>query len=360
MPPRTDNSNQTLIFRSIPQGLPIPGKDLVVEDRPIPTEDGGVLVRINLASLDPHIRGQLRDPSISTYEPALPVGEPISSSVVGTVLKSQSARLPVGETVWIMRAPLAEYVAIPTSHVENDRMVVPIGGLVQKLGIDPGHWLGILGIPGLTGFAGLYEYGRPRSGETVYISSAAGTVGLVVAFCCKRDGLRVIGSVGSQEKVDFLRMTGLFDNVFNYRDNSESCTAALRRLAPQGIDIYFANVGGLQLQAAVDRMNVHGRVVLCNAIDEYHHSAKSLTWLWQPVIYKRLTFSGFLVTDLARKYFPSFQERMIEAVQHDALADMAPIHVVAGIENAAQAFVDLFQSRKIMGKLLVRLPTDSS
>ncbi|EQB52834.1 zinc-binding dehydrogenase [Colletotrichum gloeosporioides Cg-14] len=364
-------SNPTLIFSSVPSGrFPQSGKDLVVKNLPLPDGEG-VLVRIQLASLDPFLRSQLRDPSSAwTYTPALPVGEPLCTSAVGTVVRSDAVHdLPIGETVWLARVPLAQYVILEVSIAANRRLVVPIGGRVKGYSLDAGHWLGVLGVPGLTGFAGLYECGRPKPGETIFVSSAAGTVGLTVAYFSKRDGLRVVGSAGSIDKVDWLRQTGLFDDafVFDRQDSHVTGESMLRRAAPEGLDIHFASVGGSQLRAAAACMKVHGRIVVCDAIDEYGNiggaddepgcdTAPVSLWLWQPVVYKRLTISGFLITDLAGKYMATFQQQMHEGIEKDGgLPRIAPLHVVRGLEKAAEAFGDLFRCGKVMGKLLVQL-----
>ncbi|EFQ25770.1 zinc-binding dehydrogenase [Colletotrichum graminicola] len=363
-------SNPSLIFASVPSDrLPVPGKDLLVEGRSLPAGEG-VLVRIELASLDPYLLSQLRDPSSAwTYQPTLPVGEPLSTSAVGTVERSDAPGLPAGEMVWLAMTPLARYAFLTVSVAANRRLVVPIGQLVRDLGIDVGHWLGVLGVPGLTGFAGLYECGKPRAGETIFISSAAGTVGLTVAYFSKRDGLRVVGSAGTTEKVDLLWRTGLFDEAFvvGRRDSHETVEASLRRTAPEGVDIYFASVGGSQMRAAATCMKVHGRIVVCDAVDEYggvsstesteksSNSWPHAPWLWQPVAYRRLTIRGFIITDLVTKYMASFQEQMYEGIKKDGgLPRIAPLYVVRGLEKAAEAFENLFRSGKVMGKLLVQ------
>ncbi|CAI0655262.1 unnamed protein product, partial [Colletotrichum noveboracense] len=222
--------------------------------------------------------------------------------------------------------------------------------------------------PGLTGFAGLYECGQPKPGETIFVSSAAGTVGLTVAYFSKRDGLRVVGSAGSIDKADWLRQTGLFDDVFvfNRQDSHETGESLLRGAAPEGLDIHFASIGVAQLRAAASCMKVRGRIVVCDAIDEYGNigaddkpgcaTAPNARWLWQLIVYKRLTISGFLVTDLAGKYTASFQQQMHEDIERDGgLPRIAPLHVVRGLDKAAEAFGDLFRCGKVMGKLLVQL-----
>ncbi|KAK1570032.1 zinc-binding dehydrogenase [Colletotrichum navitas] len=361
-------SNPSLVFNSVPAGgLPLPGKHLVVKDMPLPAGEG-VLVRIDLASLDPFLLSQLRDPSSAwTYQPALPVGEALNTSAVGTVVRSEVPDLPLGEVVWLARTPLAQYAFLDSAAAANQRLVVPIGRVVREMSIDKGHWLGVLGVPGLTGFAGLYECGQPKAGETIYISSAAGTVGLTVAYFSKRERLYTIGSTRSAEKVNWLRGTGLFDEAFVF-DSCEAGEAALRRAAPRGIDIHFASVGGAQMRAAEACMKVQGRIVVCDAIDEYSvgidtaelgvsggDGLDSRSWLWQPVVYKRLTIRGFLINDLAAKYTASFQKQMYEDIKKDGgLPRIARLEVVCGLENAAGSFGNLFCSGKIIGKLLIQ------
>ncbi|KAK1959707.1 zinc-binding dehydrogenase [Colletotrichum sublineola] len=363
-------SNPSLVFNSVPSGsLPLPGKHLVVKDLPLPAREG-VLVRIDLASLDPFLLSQLRDPSSTwTYQPALPIGEALSTSAVGTVVRSDISNLPPGEVVWLARTPLAVYSFFDAEVAVNPRLVVPIGRIVQETGIHKGHWLGVLGVPGLTGFAGLYECGQPKAGETIFISSAAGTVGMTVAYFSKREGLRTVGSAGSAEKVDRLRGTGLFDEafVFDRLDSGEAGEKELRRAAPEGIDIHFANVGGVQMRAAAACMKVQGRIIVCDALNEYGGGVNTEEpgksggggldpgWLWQPVVYKRLTIRGFLITDLAPKYYESFQKQMYEGIKKDGgLPRIAPLEVVHGLDKAAEAFGNLFRNGKVMGKLLVQ------
>ncbi|KAK2005190.1 hypothetical protein LZ32DRAFT_286214, partial [Colletotrichum eremochloae] len=163
--------------------------------------------------------------------------------------------------------------------------------------------------------------------------------------------------------------TGLFDEafVFNRLDSCETGEAALRRAAPEGIDIHFANVGGVQLRAAAACMKVQGRIVVCDALNEYGGGVNTdepgksggggldSAWLWQPVVYKRLTIRGFLIPDLAARYHASFQKQMYEGIKEDGgLPRIAPLEVVHGLDKAAEAFVNLFRSGKVTGKLLVQ------
>jgi len=256
-------TNKTLIFKSVPSGLPVAGKDLVVEDRPFdkdaPPPAGGLTVEILSASFDPYQRGRMRAAGSKSYSAAYPLNSPINNSVVARVLKSDTDAYAPGDLV-VAFLPIAEYAAIKKEELGAIQRKVE-----NKKGLkDFGLWLGPLGMPGLTGWSSLYEIGKPKKGETIFISSAAGAVGQVVGQIAKREGLRVIGSVGDDEKLEFITKELGFDGGFNYK--KEKPADALARLVPEGIDIYYENVGGEQLEAALDQMNDHGRIVACGMV----------------------------------------------------------------------------------------------
>jgi len=168
------------------------------------------------------------------------------------------------------RFPIAEFAALSKGEV---------AGGVRKInnpyGLGLGLFLGPLGMPGLTGWSSLYEIGKPKKGETIFISSAAGAVGQVVGQVAKREGLRVIGSVGSDEKLEFIVKELGFDGGFNYR--KEKTSDALKRLAPEGLDIYYENVGGEQLADALDAMKDFGRIVACGMVSFLKHPGRGET-----------------------------------------------------------------------------------
>ncbi|RYP40130.1 hypothetical protein DL767_001845 [Monosporascus sp. MG133] len=193
--------NKTLIFKAIPTGLPEPGKHLAVEDRGFDADAappaGGLTVEILYASFDPYLRGKMRDPSVKSYSPAFALGGPVTNSAVARVLRSDSADHGEGDLVTAY-LPIAEYAVVPREAVSGVRRIENPGGL------DLGTFLGPLGMPGLTAYAGLQRIGRPQKGETIFVSSAAGAVGQVVGQVAKLQGLRVVGSVGSDAKLDFI------------------------------------------------------------------------------------------------------------------------------------------------------------
>lgn len=288
------HSNPAIIYKQLPKGMPVAGQDLTVEDVPIPSEagKGGLLVQVLYNSLDPYLRGMLRDPSIKSYFPAFETNSPIKAGVLAKVLKSDNEKFSEGDIVRGL-APVQKIVSLSAEETQQ----------IQKLDADPNdtsfdfrHWLGALGMPGLTAYSSFYEIGRPKRGETIFISSAAGAVGQIVGQLAKHEGLTVIGSVGSDDKVKFVTEELKFDAAFNYK--KETPHDALKRLAPNGIDIYYENVGAEHLDAALQNMNTFGRIAACgmiaeysveNAEDRYGHKNLML------IVGKQLKIEGFLV-----------------------------------------------------------------
>lgn len=252
--------NKTFIFKKVPQGEPVPGQDLVIEDRPIDLDavpEGGLVVKVLISSLDPYLRGRMRDASSKSYSPAIPLDTAVPNSSVVKVVKSAAAQFQEGDLAVAM-VPIAEY-----AHISGE-FVAKVTKIQNPHNLEPGLFVGQLGMPGLTGWSSLYEIGKPKKGETIFISSAAGAVGQVVGQIAKHEGLRVIGSVGSDEKAEFITKELGFDAATNYK--KESPADALKRLAPEGIDIYYENVGGETLEAAIGAMNERGRIVACGMV----------------------------------------------------------------------------------------------
>jgi NADPH-dependent curcumin reductase CurA len=255
--------NRTLIFKKIPSHLPVPGEDLVVEDlgfdpsaAPSP---GGLTLEVLYASFDPYQRGRMRAANVKSYSPAYELGKPIASGAIGRVLKSDADAYKPGDLV-VGLLPTGEYVTLSKDRLAAIQAKVHNPHGLKELGL----FLGPLGMPGLTGWSSLHEIGQPKKGETIFISSAAGAVGQVVGQIAKREGLKVIGSVGSDDKLEFITKELGFDGGFNYK--KEKTADALKRLAPEGLDIYYENVGGEQLEAALDAMKDFGRIVACGMV----------------------------------------------------------------------------------------------
>jgi len=248
--------NKGLIFKNVPQGWPKEGEDLAIEVREFdlnaPPPKGGLTLQNCYISFDPYQRGRMRDPSTKSYSPPFELGKPITNRAISKVLKSDSPKFKEGDVIVLPGISTEEYTVLeegPTSRAEK---------LENPYKLDPKVFLGPLGMPGLTAWSSFYEIGQPKKGETIFVSAASGAVGQIVGQLAKHEGLTVIGSVGDDRKLDFILKDLKFDAAFNYK--KEKPAEALARLAPQGIDIYYENVGGEHLEAAMDAMNPFGRI----------------------------------------------------------------------------------------------------
>ena len=248
-------TTRQIVLASRPQGEPT-AENFRLEDAPLPDlQDGQVLVRTSLMSVDPYMRGRMND--VKSYVPPFQVDQPLTGHAVGTVIASRSDDLPVGTEVTHFNG-WREHTVLDADDVTR----------VDTEQVGQAPYLGVLGMPGLTAYAGLFHVGEFAEGDTVFVSGAAGAVGSLVGQMAKLAGAgRVVGSAGSPEKLERLRQLG-FDAVINYKNGDLG--GQLREAAPDGIDLYFDNVGGDHLEAALSRMNTHGRVVMCGAISQYN------------------------------------------------------------------------------------------
>jgi NADPH-dependent curcumin reductase CurA len=257
-------ANKSFIYKKIPDVYLVPGEHLVVEDRPIDLENaslqGGISLKVLFASFDPYIRDRTRDPKVDDFIPHLEVDTPIESTIIGQVLRSESAKYQSGDLVRVLVGQHAEYTIIPDAKL----IETGVEKITNPYGLDLAYYLGVLGMPGCTAFQGLYEIGRPREGETIFVSAAAGAVGQLVGQLAKLEGLKVIGSAGSPAKIKFITEELGFDGAFNYK--TEDPNEALKRLAPGGIDLFWDGVGGPQLDAALTAMKPGGRIIACGTV----------------------------------------------------------------------------------------------
>ena len=347
----TKQKNLALVFKKIPTAFPVPGEHLVVEDigfdPSLPAPHGGVVVENLYASFEPYMRGLLRAPETKSYFDAYPLGQPIQSRGLGRVLKSGDEAFREGDII-VATMPIQQYSSIPHQPGRSQRADPTTGrGDIRDL-------LGALGIPGRTAYTSLYEIGKPKKGETILVSAAAGAVGQLVGLLAKHEGLTVIGSVGSDEKLNFILEHCGYDSGFNYK--KEKVADALARLAPQGLNIYYENVGGEQLEAALDRMNNFGRIVVSGMISQYNlppeekYGIKNLF----NVVSKRLTFRGFIVSDpdFAVKEKAEFPEKIGHWLK-DGTFD-AQLHETLGIEKSAEGFLGMLKGDNF-GKAILKI-----
>jgi len=343
--------NKSLIFKKIPTGLPVPGEHLTIEDRPIDLSaappSGGLLVEVQYSSMDPYLRGKMRDPKIKSYSPGFELDQPIYSGGIGKVLASSNEGFAKDDIIVGLLA-VAEYAVV------QDVKATGIRKVQNPHNFPLSYFIGALGMPGLTAWSGLHKIGQPKKGETLFVSSAAGAVGQVVGQIAKREGLTVIGSVGSDEKLDFIINELGFDGGFNYK--KESPHDALPRLAPNGIDIYFENVGGEHLEAALVNMNVGGRIPTCGMISGYNTPRDQQEGVKQlfHIIAKQITMQGFLVgnPEFGPAYAREHQEKFGQWLKEGSVK--AKEYVTEGIDHAAEGFVGMLQGKNF-GKAVVKI-----
>ncbi|CEO59109.1 Putative Oxidoreductase [Penicillium brasilianum] len=341
-------ANKALVFKEIPQGYPVPGQHLAVEaatyDANVAAPADGVVIQSLYTSFDPYMRGRMRPAEVKSYAPAFDLNKPIESASIAKVIRSNTDAYKEGDLV-IGHVPVQEYVSLDAQNL------VRIRKLENPLGIeDIRVFLGALGMPGLTAYSSLYAIGKPKKGETIFVSAASGAVGQIVGQLAKHEGLRVIGSVGSDEKLDFILNELGFDGGFNYKN--EKPADALARLAPEGIDIYYENVGGEHLEAALDALKNFGRVVVCGLISQYNSAPYPIKNIHN-VLVKRITMRGFIVgdADMGPIYTKEHQERVQKWIKDGSFKVL--IHETEGIDNAAEGLVGIFHGKN-KGKAVLK------
>ena len=294
-------------------------------------------------SVDPYMRGRMFERK--SYAPPFQLGEPLDGGCVGQVVQSESTEFRVGDYVLGMSGWREYFVSDGSGLTRIDPNLAPIQA-----------YLGVVGMPGMTAYIGLLDFGQPQEGNTVFVSAASGAVGSIVCQIAKIKGCRVVGSAGSDEKVAWLLNEAGIDAAFNYKKLID-LQVALGRHCPSGIDVYFENVGGAHLEAALTHMNSFGRVVLCGMISQYNVTEP------QPgpsnlvvAVSRRLTLKGFIVSDHFDR-LPQFYADVGKWIAEGRITWKETI--VDGIENAPNAFIGLFRGENF-GKMLVKIGPDST
>jgi len=338
-----DQKNHEIRLKSRPDGMPTPANFELVET-PVPTAGAGqVLVRNSYMSVDPYMRGRMVDRV--SYSPPFQIGETLTGGAVGQVVASNNPGFKAGDFVSNFSGWREWFVSSGGDLQKVDPSIVPIQ-----------TYLGTFGMPGLTAYAGLLRVGELKEGERVFVSAASGAVGAVVCQIAKNKGCYVVGSAGSDAKCDWLVKEARVDRAINYKTCGD-LDSAVRAAFPQGIDVYFENVGGAHLVAALSNMRPNGRIPVCGMIEQYN--ATSLP----PgpgniiaVIPLRLTIKGFIVSDYG-DMMPDFMRDMGAWAKAGKLKWAETI--VDGIGNAPKAFIGLFKGDN-MGKMLVRVGPDKA
>lgn len=334
------STTRQIILKSRPDGWVSP-ENFEMRDAPVPAlGKGDVRVRAIYMSLDPYMRGRMD--AAKSYAASFQVGAPLTARVVGEVVDSENATFEPGAMV-IGMLDWADFSV--ASGGAGLRRVDP------ELAPLP-HYLGALGMPGMTAWVGLREIGRPRPGETLFVSAASGAVGQIAAQMGKVFGCRVVGSAGSDDKVAFLSDELKLDAAFNYKKEPD-LAAALAKHCPDGIDVYFDNVGGPMLAAALEQANPFARFVQCGSISQYNavgdarYGVRNLTHLTR----KRIRMQGFIVSDHA-DLLGAFLTEMADWLTQGVV--VYKVDITDGLENAPQAFIGMLRGENF-GKRVVQI-----
>ena len=330
--------NRQIILVTRPEGLPKAADFRLIESEMRAPDEGQFLVRTEFLSVDPYMRGRIGDQE--SYAEPVALGDVMVGGTVGTVLESRHPDYHAGDVVvgyWGWQ----EYTISDGHDIQRfDTSLAPMSTA-----------LGVLGMPGMTAYFGLLDIGQPEPGETVFVSGAAGAVGSMVGQIAKIKGCIVAGSAGSQAKVQHLLTDLGFDAAFSYKDVTDY-TTWLREMCPQGIDVYYDNVGGPLTDAVFTHINQRARIVVCGQIDQYNATrpARGPRLLWHLIV-KRARAEGFLVFDFAHRYREA-QEQIAQWLGAGKVQYQETI--VDGLENAPGAFIGLFRGENL-GKQLVRV-----
>jgi NADPH-dependent curcumin reductase CurA len=329
--------NKEIRFASRPAGVPTVDNFKIVDADTPPLNDGEVLVRTLYISVDPYLRGRMREGR--SYVPPFQIGEVIRSGVVGEVIESRAPEFAPGDIVTGMLG-WRVYNAATTPEL---RKVDPRVASITTA-------LGVLGMPGLTAYFGLLDIGQPKEGETVVVSGAAGAVGTAVCQIAKIKGCRAVGIAGSDEKNQYLTAELGADAAVNYKNPEMSQT--LKQACPKGIDVYFDNVGGEISDAVMPLLNHGARIVLCGQISLYNLDKPDVGPRPQPfLLVNSALMKGFIITD----YSARFAEGVMNLAQWLIAGKLKYAEtVVEGFENTPQAFIGLFSGDNL-GKQLVKV-----
>jgi NADPH-dependent curcumin reductase CurA len=333
-------TNRAWHLKSRPQGMPTMDNFELkpLGDRPL--GEGEVRVRNGWLSVDPYMRGRMND--TKSYVPPFRIGKPLDGGAVGEVVASGSPDFEVGDTV-LHGLGWREYALVGDKHAAKvDPKLAPLGA-----------YLGVLGMPGLTAYAGLLQVGEFKEGDVVFVSGAAGAVGSIVGQVARlRGASKVIGSAGSADKVKHLVEDLGYDAAFNYKDEGP-VVKHLAELAPEGIDVYFDNVGGEHLEAAIAVLKPFGHVVMCGAISQYNETdATPAPRNLAAVIGKRLTLRGMLASDHGGLR-DQFVAEVGGWIAEDRLRYSETV-IEGGVRNAPAAFLGMLRGDNT-GKMLVKL-----
>ncbi len=337
---------KAIFLKTFPQGMPAPGDFIQREIEVGAPAEGEVLLRPVWMSVDPYMRGRMR-PEMKSYIPPFTLDAPLDGGAVGEVIESRHSKLAKGDyAVGFQGGWRTLAVVSGETLTKVDPSLAPLSA-----------YLGVLGMPGFTAWAGLNQILKPKPGETLFVSGAAGAVGSLVTQLGKLKGMRVIASAGSKEKCEWLTREGGADVALNYRDykNAAELTKALAAAAPQGVDCYFENVGGMHLEAALNCIALGGRIALCGMIAIYNATE------FEPgppnlanMIGRGVMAQGFIVSNYMH-LAPQFAMEVAPLLAQGKIKFRESVY--DGLDRAPDAFIGLFKGENF-GKAVVRVGPD--
>ncbi|MDB2385751.1 NADP-dependent oxidoreductase [Shewanella sp.] len=324
-------------LKSRPEGLPTASNFVEADVALAAIKPGEFLVKNTWMSVDPYMRGRMIDRK--SYIAPFEIGAVLEGGAIGEVIESNHSQFPVGSLVNSMHGWRSHFVTDGTEITA-----------LPNTPIDESHFLGVLGMPGMTAWTGLNRIAALKAGETLFVSAASGAVGSIAIQIGKLMGARVVASVGSDEKAQHVTSLGV-DAVINYKSCGD-LSAALATAAPEGVDVYFENVGGDHLAAALNNMNDHGRIAVCGMIAQYNDTTPTPgpANLAQ-IIMKKLKIEGFIVFEHWAHY-PEFAQQMGQWLAEGKI--VAEQTIYEGLSQAPEAFIGLFEGKN-RGKMLVKL-----
>jgi len=341
MSPKT---NRRITLAARPQGEPMPS-DFATANDPVPSPvDGEMLLRTIYLSLDPYMRGRMND--AKSYVPPVGIGQTMEGGAVSVVEVSRHPRFSAGDVVF-------GYTGWQQYSISSGKGIRPVDPTIAPISTA----LGILGMPGLTGYVGLLDLGQPKEGETVVVSAATGAVGSLVGQIAKLKGCRVVGVAGAEAKCRYAVDTLGLDACVSHRD--ANLAGALTGACPDGVDVYYENVGGKVFDAVIGLMNVHGRIPVCGGIAHYNDTEPPpgpdrLAGAMRIILTRRLTVRGFIIFDHHHR-IPDFARDVSGWLREGRIVYRED--VVDGIDNAVGAFLGLLRGENF-GKLVVKVSDD--
>ncbi|KAK7301460.1 hypothetical protein RJT34_12324 [Clitoria ternatea] len=333
--------NKQVVLRKYVDGFPKESDMNIVESTTtlkLPEGSSDVLLKNLYLSCDPYMRILMTNDNITGFG-AYTLGSPLIGNGVAQVLESGDQDYKKGDLVW-GTTKWEEYSLVPSSQIRSK---------IEHADIPLSYYTGILGMPGMTAYVGFFELGSPKKGENVFVSAASGAVGQLVGQFAKLTGCYVVGSAGSKEKVDLLKNKLGFDEAFNYKEEPD-LNATLKRCFPEGIDIYFENVGGKTLDAVLLNMRVHGRIPVCGMVSQYNLTQPEGVTNLANLIFKRVRMEGFIVGDFYHLY-PKYLEFVLPHITEGKVVYVEDI--AEGLENGPAAMVGLFSGRNVGKQVLL-------